>query len=558
MERESTELPVPFSDQRGVIPPPLSRTIAPQFTPPPLAQVPPAQKSMPAMAAVIVPPVSLVGSIAGTTNNSAINIAEFPQKQPAENANPPTEMEVWQEKQRKRAVPSWLVSFIVHVVILLALAAAPIARFAAGPLTLLLGKSDGLQMSEFNLTSNGDSSEDVEAPEINELATSNIQTLDTDSLTSAFDAIRIPTGGTAQPSLEDLGLSEGFSGRSSAMKSALLRKYGGTPTTEAAVEAGLKWLVKNQRSDGSWSLTGSYSDGGMAENKSAATAMAINAFLGAGYTHKEGKYADVVEYGLRFLISKQDKEGFFSNEAPSRQKMYAQALATIAVCEAYGMTGDSKLRTPAAKAIKFAEWSQSNENAWRYEPKEGADLSMTGWYLMALMTGKMAGLGPDAKKIKNVSKYLDAVQTSDSSRYSYTEGERPSLSMTAVGLLCRQYLGWPKSHPAILGAIERDLLPSSPQEGDPRYSVYYWYYATQVLHHVGGEAWTQWNNSMREVLPAMQVKSGREAGSWSPDLDQFGASGGRLYTTCFNIYCLEVYYRHLSLYDLDQKGPKKR
>ncbi len=46
---------------------------------------------------------------------------------------------------------------------------------------------------------------------------------------------------------------------------------------------------------------------------------------------------------------------------------------------------------------------------------------------------------------------------------------------------------------------------------------------------------------MKRTLPALQVRSGKEAGSWNPGKDQFAASGGRLYTTCLNIYCLEVY-----------------
>ena len=122
--------------------------------------------------------------------------------------------------------------------------------------------------------------------------------------------------------------------------------------------------------------------------------------------------------------------------------------------------------------------------------------------------------------------------------------------MTAEGLLCRIYLGWPSSHPALLQAIQDDLLPNTPRLDDDSYSVYYWYYATQVLHHVGYPAWDKWNRDMRRVIPAMQEKSGVEAGSWSSNRDAFGAAGGRMYTTCLNLYCLEVYYRHLSIYDI--------
>jgi hypothetical protein len=66
---------------------------------------------------------------------------------------------------------------------------------------------------------------------------------------------------------------------------------------------------------------------------------------------------------------------------------------------------------------------------------------------------------------------------------------------------------------------------------------------------------------MRRELPAMQIKDGADAGSWPADGDPHGIGGGRLYATCLSIYCLEVYYRHLPIYDLkmltgDEDGVK--
>ena len=78
--------------------------------------------------------------------------------------------------------------------------------------------------------------------------------------------------------------------------------------------------------------------------------------------------------------------------------------------------------------------------------------------------------------------------------------------------------------------------------------VYYWYYATQMLHHMGGEWWNKWNQVMRQTVPEHQTKIGREKGSWSPSDDAWGHQGGRLFTTCLSIYMLEVYYRHLPIY----------
>ena len=37
-------------------------------------------------------------------------------------------------------------------------------------------------------------------------------------------------------------------------------------------------------------------------------------------------------------------------------------------------------------------------------------------------------------------------------------------------------------------------------------------YATQVMHHYGGEPWKQWNSVMRDQLPKSQVRKGRETG----------------------------------------------
>lgn len=108
----------------------------------------------------------------------------------------------------------------------------------------------------------------------------------------------------------------------------------------------------------------------------------------------------------------------------------------------------------------------------------------------------------------------------------------------------------------MMRAIRDDLLPNKPRRDEEMSSVYYWYYATQVLHHIGGRDWEEWNAAMKKVLPAAQVRGGKEAGSWGPDKDQFGTSGGRLYTTCLNMYCLEVYYRHLAMYDLDHTKRK--
>jgi hypothetical protein len=118
-------------------------------------------------------------------------------------------------------------------------------------------------------------------------------------------------------------------------------------------------------------------------------------------------------------------------------------------------------------------------------------------------------------------------------------------TMTAEALLCRQYLGWKHDDPRLLKGVAYLVEHTI---GNSNNDVYYWYYATQVCHHMEGEAWTRWNAAMKRELPAQQVKSGAESGSWSPRGDEWGDQYGRLYKTCLSTYNLEVYYRHLPIY----------
>jgi hypothetical protein len=347
----------------------------------------------------------------------------------------------------------------------------------------------------------------------------------------------------------DVPIAGMLSGRAGTSKEALLAAFGGTMATEDAVQLGLRWLAKQQQSNGSWSLRGPYSDGALSENRTAATAMAMLAFQGNGNTHLSGPYKDRVERAVRWLVKQQDSSGFMAQGLPRHQQMYAQAQATIALCELYGMTHDSWLRDPAQRAINFAQEAQSPQGGWRYQPRRDSDTSVTGWFVMALASARASGLDVSESKLREVGYFLDTVSHYDGAAYSYQPQRPPSPAMTAEGMLCRQYLGWPRDSEAMARCVH-SLSGEHVFDGSEN-DYYYWYYATQVLHHYGGSPWRTWNERMREQLPALQVKLGVEEGSWAPQGAPWGGQGGRLYTTCMAIYCLEVYYRHMPLYDVE-------
>jgi hypothetical protein len=238
---------------------------------------------------------------------------------------------------------------------------------------------------------------------------------------------------------------------------------------------------------------------------------------------------------------------------PTHHALYSHAQATIAACELYGMTKAGMHAVPARRALAYALAAQGPNGGWRYEPGQEGDMSVTGWYMMAVKSGQMAGLEVPAEALAGISTFLDTVAVENGSRYGYRLEMfgRPPAQVTAAisaeGLLCRQYLGWRRDDPRLVAGVEL-LIGPRPFDWENDKDVYAWYYITQVAHHLGGDAWRRWNDRMVAVLPGAQVQRGGEAGSWDPSLDRWGHIGGRLFTTCFCTFMLEVYYRHLPLY----------
>lgn len=288
----------------------------------------------------------------------------------------------------------------------------------------------------------------------------------------------------------------------------------------------------------------------MATNGS--TALALLPFLGAGQTHESGYHRHVVEAGLNYLLEQQRRDGSFHEP---QGNMYSHGIATLVLCESLAMTktdpgGESRpyrqqprLRKAAQRAIDFIEESQHAAGGWRYSPNQRGDTSVVGWQAMALQSAKMAKLKVSGRVLERTSSFLDSVQTGQyGSNYGYlSPGVRPGTS--AIGLLTRMYLGWDRTHPGIAAGASylNEIGPSAN-------NVYYDYYATQVMHHYQGPLWRDWNRQMRDHLVETQETKGHESGSWYFDGDYGSQAGGRLYITAMSTMILEVYYRHQPIY----------
>ncbi|MBA4104506.1 MAG: hypothetical protein C0485_02025 [Pirellula sp.] len=347
----------------------------------------------------------------------------------------------------------------------------------------------------------------------------------------------------------------GLEGRTLENRRAAALSGGGTLRSEAAVEAALKWFSEHQWSDGGWRFdlgacprcNGACKDSGSNNSSTAATGLALLCYLGAGYTHEQGDYKEQVHRGLLFLQEKMIVSSH-GGDLRDHDTMYAQGIATLALTEAYAMTHDRDLRESVGHAIQFILDAQYEDGGWRYSPNwespARGDTTVTGWQVAALRSASLTDIELPSELWAKIGRYLDSVQYDDGQNYLYVQGDNPNrrTAATPIGLLCRMIGGWKKDYRPLRQSVVR-LGRATPSAKD----VYFNYYASQVLHHVGGQSWQRWNPQMREYLIATQAKDGHERGSWYFS-EPHSSTGGRLYTTAMATMTLEVYYRYMPLY----------
>ncbi|MFM8891559.1 MAG: prenyltransferase/squalene oxidase repeat-containing protein, partial [Planctomycetia bacterium] len=383
-----------------------------------------------------------------------------------------------------KQTPAWAVSMLVHIVVLLSMALvvneapkqeAPREITASAP--EVEESFDDLAEEEMPQEINAPQEQVTDAVTVPDSTTvEQVSVVSAaDDLDAAPVAVELSDFGTesvaASELLETVGAvggktPGGLGGRmNSQMRAQLVQSGGGNKDTEAAVESGIKWIVSHQLPDGGWSFdltkcpscqgqcTHGVDKGGFALDRCGATSMALLPFLGRGYTHKDGPYKKQVEAGLYFLAS-MTVQGQGKAYAQGGN-MYSQGLAGIVLSESYAMTQDKRLAVPAQAALNYIMAAQDPAGGgWRYAPKQPGDTSAVGWQLMALKSGHMAFLQVSPLTIKKAVSFLDHVQGADGATYGDTDPGN-GAGTTAVGLLCRMYLGWKKDNPALQRGVDR-------------------------------------------------------------------------------------------------------
>jgi len=465
------------------------------------------------------------------------------------------------------AMPSWMVSFLTHiaVIIVLAIIIMPskkelVVEFEGVEQTAAPVESEALDLNPLDFDSHEllDSKvpEDSASP-LSDLPQVSLPQPDIDfhsllgSIEPDFNMIGIePSSGTSN--------GGDFDGRTGEGIKKTIGGPNSTPESLVSIELALKWIVDHQLPDGGWNMDhtvgpgnhrSSPDPGNASQARAGATALALLPLLGYGNTHQVGTYKRQVEAGLKFLMANGKPAGRGISYLEPSGTMYSHGLVSIVFCEAFAMTKDPYLKPFAQGTIWFIEDAQDpNGGGWRYQPRQAGDTSAVGWQLMALKSGKIGGLEINPRTLKLTEKFLDGVSIDSGAFYGYTAPpSRPVAdARTAVGLLCRMYMGWQKDAPGIVDGTE--LMSKKGPDVRATSDAYYNYYASQVMKHMGGRQWKDWNPPLRDSLVASQNKKGVSAGSWTPGAGHADKAGGRLYVTAINCMTLEVPFRYLPLY----------
>lgn len=380
-----------------------------------------------------------------------------------------------------------------------------------------------------------------------------------------------------------------FSYRRGRFKETLRTRNGGRRESRRAVEKALRRLAAMQLPSGAWPLKPLPAGAPPGEVKEDRTwppsepagprweqtglsALVLLCFLGEGEIKpadiKNGRqrpptpFETVVEKGVRFILSRQDKESGRIGPAARPGGLPAHAVATQVLAEAAGLSGDGRLRKAAAAAVTLLLKEQGSDGAWRISGATGEQGRICALHnsfraVEALLSAREAGLKVPAEVLARAAEYFRrrlavAVEPTKAGKLHF------NLSpTTAAAALCAALrLGVPPDDPGARAVREElrrypprfekkwrgfraDTAAAEVRVGRARTFVpLRWYAATYAFFFFGGREWEEWNAALVKALPALQSGDG----SWKAN-DPTSLRHGAAQATAAAVLALQAPYR---------------
>jgi len=313
---------------------------------------------------------------------------------------------------------------------------------------------------------------------------------------------------------------------------------------EQSVDRALAFLASMQEKDGSWHA--------MAQPSPAITSLCVMAFLSAGHVPGEGPYQANVEKGVRWVLKQQQPNGLI--QGGFGLEMYHHGICTLMLAEVIGMTDPAlatELKPKLEKAVALILQSQKNSTGvhrggWRYRPDSpDADISVTGWQLLALRAARNVGCDVPAERIDAAVEFLLRCRDPRTGGFCYTPGGRVTSACTGTCILGLELCGKDRHHSREALQAGSYLLKNPLKWGDEHFS-YTVYYNSQAMFQLGHNYWSFFRPQLHKVLLDNQQRNG---GWLSPD------GVGPTYTTAMAVLALTVEYRFLPIYQRHEDQP---
>jgi len=293
---------------------------------------------------------------------------------------------------------------------------------------------------------------------------------------------------------------------------------------ETAVSAALRWSYFHQSKDGSWDSDGfdkncdpqlgpACSGKGLPDYDIQITSLSLLCFIGSGNTHRDGVFKKTVTKGLEWLKSQQQTDGSFGSRGVFWKGN--QALATLAICEAYAVTRDPRLKEYAQKAAQFLISLQEKDGRWRKSEKDSlSDVIVTGWAVLALKEAKLGKLDVPEESFAKALSFLDSINLeSEKKNYGVLGGSR--IQVVAASAVAAFLCGRPKTDARLAKLLE--ILDKNPPKWDDSGGPIYWYFGTYAVSLTEDkERWQKWIEPLKKTLLDTQRVGGCADGSWDP------------------------------------------
>ena len=296
-----------------------------------------------------------------------------------------------------------------------------------------------------------------------------------------------------------------------------------------ALNRALDYLVSEQGEDGGFPI--------VKLGIVSAPAFAIQAWLGADCLERDDWEA--VYSAIDFVKSyyhdpadyMDDRHGLLqAGTLYGNNLMYEHGIALTALIEAYAYGAGDELAGIIEQGLDFLYRAQLTEErpalingpigtdskyygGWRYTANaEDADLSVSGWQIIALTAARGAGFEIPRDRMDKALTFVRRCWKEDQGEFAYMPDGQVMTGRNAMGALSMQLLG-AGDDPLVERALRTILTRAPAWEGEPygEYPFYYWYYGTRAAYLAGGEIWDVW----KQATCGMLVRHQNPDGSWA-------------------------------------------